>query len=50
MTHKIDEFLQVVGLPTSIDAILDSTGDLKAPPTPHPPLFLYEKYRFHEYP
>jgi hypothetical protein len=37
MPHKIDELLQVAGLPMDIDAIPDSTGDSKAPPTPHPP-------------
>jgi hypothetical protein len=39
--HKIDELLDVVGLPTDIDAILDSTGDSETaltPSSPHPPI------------
>jgi hypothetical protein len=46
MPHKMDELLQVEGLPTNIDAISDSTGDYEAAPTPHHPHFPYEKADF----
>jgi hypothetical protein len=46
MPHKMDKFLQAVGLPTDIDTILDSTGDSEAAPTPHPPHFPYENVDF----
>jgi hypothetical protein len=46
MPHKMDEFLQAVGLFMDIDVIPDSTGDSEAPPTPHPPHFSYENADF----
>jgi hypothetical protein len=46
MPHKMDKILQAVGFPTDIDALLDSTGDSEAPPTPHPPHFTYENTDF----
>jgi hypothetical protein len=46
MPHKMDELLHVIGLPMDIDAISDSTGDSKAPLTPHPSHFPYENVDF----
>jgi hypothetical protein len=46
MPHKIDDLIHAVELPTYIYAISDSTGDSKAPPTPHPPNFSYENTDF----
>jgi hypothetical protein len=49
MPHKMDELLHAVGLPTDIDAILDSTGDSETAPTPstpHPSHFPYENADF----
>jgi hypothetical protein len=45
MPHKMDKLLHVTGLPTDIDAILDSMGDSETAPTPstpHTPHFPYE--------
>jgi hypothetical protein len=39
MSHKRNKLLQSAGLFTDIDVILDSTGDLEIPPTPHPHTF-----------
>jgi hypothetical protein len=49
MPHKMDELLHAAGLPTDIDAILDSTGDSETAPTPstpHPSHFPYENADF----
>jgi hypothetical protein len=46
MPHKIDELLEVRGLLTDIDVILDLTGDSKALYTLHPPHFPYETVDF----
>jgi hypothetical protein len=49
MSHKMDELLHTAGLPTDIDAILDSMGDSETAltsSTPHPPHFLYENANF----
>jgi hypothetical protein len=43
---KMDELLQAAGLPVDIDVIPYSTGDSKAPPTPHPLHFTYENVDF----
>jgi hypothetical protein len=42
----MDELLQAVELPVDIDVIPYSTGDSKAPPTPHPPHLTYENADF----